>query len=1166
MYYDSPNLLTPEFSRWAGYPFVLAERVVFGLVLLNAFLLILGVIAGQLLVTVALCWWIKWLAIEGVRLVATHCYPTTEEKSTETESRNISDDRQTTRSHSTQTFPISIPAQRYDIATPTQFTGIAANSYERVLKTARRAQELETPSASESSYTTQDTQGESRRREEGHSVSASIPTVNPAGSEPSPPLSHASTSSDVAATLERDVAVEYDPSMLPSSSLSPLPTAADNKPPLVKVSLQSTDPSPPSSTSTSPVSEEYQEQLTSSHTETQVSSGSLALGSDSTDIDTETNAPILVRGVGGAVSSSISSSTATLSPSASIVESSTPPIGTSMATPSITTRQASDVNLESQPPPTLTISSSDLGTSSQGTDVADTGPPRPQDSFNLSAARNLLETTAIIEPPASVPADSATRITIEATAGPSSPLPGTELLTSTSTLSVSAPVTTTAKPSSTTATPTEAPAASSSSIPISDSLSGDIGRGGGSGTNNEHSSSFEGTIISDSDRTSILASTSSGGNNGARSEGAGMGVDVKGKGKEKEKKKGMRIPIQRAVKPLPRRARITDANGPPPSGTGAKGKEKEAAKGESQPSSSSEEFGDSSSAATSTSAANVGGSGVQNKGKGKGKERDVGSLTEGQSGADIMSDSKETESPSDESPSTHFNTAIPTLNPTPAVNPVFTNSSFLNVLMSNQAPVTYPITISRLSFVGPNPKPYPFVFGTQSFDLSRWVPQPAPITGPDGEGSGNSLDLGARTLGSTAAPTSSFDGGSGSIMRTREDVPKTKSVTGVVTTPKNSVFASTSSEPRAESALTSSGNTGSATLPVRPSLLGISDLRLGTGGPSTSTRVGIGHGEGIASSRAGGTSDNEDGSRMRLAVLSPEGSTSLPTTISTSVAVSNSLLPSPSSSSPSVTSFSPPAVQMATPIPALVSPTDFRTRLRYPLPSTDVQAAFPRRSAVELPTASASLLSANDALTAVAVETRVAIGNLLPSPVGRALTPRPVPPESMPLSLSLDFPSSSTTLSMPTSLPPSADSPIGINHLEALPFAGVDLRELDPSSSSSHSVIDTTSRIRTSPVATQALASSSAPSSAAIAAQERINFPARCILPSHGDSTSYTDDECCVCHETLFDGVLFDKSRVDYDVKVVEEALGLVWCRNCWKSLHRGCWDGFYLRDEELYG
>ncbi|KAJ8092313.1 hypothetical protein PM082_023916 [Marasmius tenuissimus] len=1165
MHYDSLKLLTPEFFRWAGYSFVIAERVVFGIVILNAFLLILGVIAGQLLVTVALCWWIKWLAIEGVRLVATHCYPTTEEESTETEGRNICDDRQTARSHSTQTFPISIPAQRYDIATATQFTGIAANSYERVLKTARRAQELETPSASESSYTTQDTQGESRRREEGHSVSASIPTVNPAGSEPSPPLSHASTSSDVAATLERDVAVEYDPSMLPSSSLSPLPTAADNKPPLVKVSLQSTDPSPPSSTSASPVSEEYQEQLTSSHTETQVSSGSLAPGSDSTDINSDTNAPILVNGAGGAASLPISSSTATLSASGSIARSSTSLIGTTMATPRITTQQASDVNLESQPSPTLATSSSSLGSSFQGADVADTGPPRPQDSLNPCAARNLLETTAIIEPPASVPADSATQIIFEATASPSSPLPEIEPLTSTSTLSISAPVTTTTKPSSTTPTPTEAPAASSSSIPLSDSLSGDIGRGGGSGTNDEHSSSSEGTIISDSDRTSILASTSSGGNNGARSEGVGIGVDLKGKGKEKEKKKGMRIPIQRAVKPLPRRARITtDANGPSPSGRGTKGKEKEAAKGESQPSSSSEEFGGSSSAATSASAANVGGSGVQDKGKGKGKERDAGSLTEGQSGADIMSDSKEAESPSDESPSTHFNTAIPTLNPTPAVNPVFTNSSFLNVLMSNQAPVTYPITISRLSFVGPNPKPYPFVFGTQSSDLSRWVPQPAPITGRDGEGSGNSLGLGARTLRSTAPSTSSFGNGSGSIMRTRGDVPKTKSVTGVATTPKNSVFASTSSEPRAESALTSSGRTGSATLPVRPSLLEPSDLWLGTGGPSTSTRVGTGYGEGITSGRAGGTSDNEDGSRMRLAVLTPEGSTSLPTTISTSVAVSNSLLPSPSLSLPSVTSSSPPAVRMATPIPALVFPTDFRTRLRYPLPSTDVQAAFPRRSAVELPTASASLLGANDALTAVAVETRVAIGNLLPSPVGRALIPRPVPPESMPLRLSLDFPSSSTSLSMPSSLPPSADSPIGINHLEALPFAGVDLRELDSPSSSPHSTPDTTSRMRTSPVATQALASSSAPSSAAIAAQERINFPARCILPSHGDSTSYTDDECCVCHETLFDGVLFDKSRVDYDVKVVEEALGLVWCRNCWKSLHRRCWDG--CKDEELYG
>ncbi|KAJ8092319.1 hypothetical protein PM082_023922 [Marasmius tenuissimus] len=64
-------------------------------------------------------------------------------------------------------------------------------------------------------------------------------------------------------------------------------------------------------------------------------------------------------------------------------------------------------------------------------------------------------------------------------------------------------------------------------------------------------------------------------------------------------------------------------------------------------------------------------------------------------------------------------------------------------------------------------------------------------------------------------------------------------------------------------------------------------------------------------------------------------------------------------------------------------------------------------------------------------------------------------------------------------------------------------------------------------------------------------FPNKCILPGDGD----TDNDCGICHEPLFDGTSFDKFDIDYDVKVLEEALNLIWCKKCWKSLHRGCWD-----------
>ncbi|KAK1216302.1 hypothetical protein PQX77_021073 [Marasmius sp. AFHP31] len=105
----------------------------------------------------------------------------------------------------------------------------------------------------------------------------------------------------------------------------------------------------------------------------------------------------------------------------------------------------------------------------------------------------------------------------------------------------------------------------------------------------------------------------------------------------------------------------------------------------------------------------------------------------------------------------------------------------------------------------------------------------------------------------------------------------------------------------------------------------------------------------------------------------------------------------------------------------------------------------------------------------------------------------------------------------------------------------------------SSSPVSTSSRTTTQPPSSSTTTNTS---TVTIPSKQRKNLPAKCILP--GDDG--TDNECCICHETLFDGGPFDKFDVDHDVKALEDALGLVWCRKCWKSLHRGCWDGCECR------
>ncbi|KAL0569873.1 DNA-dependent ATPase fun30 [Marasmius crinis-equi] len=70
----------------------------------------------------------------------------------------------------------------------------------------------------------------------------------------------------------------------------------------------------------------------------------------------------------------------------------------------------------------------------------------------------------------------------------------------------------------------------------------------------------------------------------------------------------------------------------------------------------------------------------------------------------------------------------------------------------------------------------------------------------------------------------------------------------------------------------------------------------------------------------------------------------------------------------------------------------------------------------------------------------------------------------------------------------------------------------------------------------------------------RKKLPLKCVLPSD-DSDQELDNECPICLSTLFEGGSFDKYDVDYDVKALEEALALVWCRVCWKSMHQECWN-----------
>ncbi|KAK1226357.1 hypothetical protein PQX77_010664, partial [Marasmius sp. AFHP31] len=161
---DLPNLFAQELSQWAEYPFFMAEHVLVNLVVLTFFLLSLVITIGLILFIVTLCWWIKWLILEGPRhviplyppeflaqwthrLVCRLCSTsatTTEEKSTSNKGANTHEDTNTPPSQSIQTSSsLSLSPSTPNVATSTRFTGIAASSYERV---ARRAQAPEAPS------------------------------------------------------------------------------------------------------------------------------------------------------------------------------------------------------------------------------------------------------------------------------------------------------------------------------------------------------------------------------------------------------------------------------------------------------------------------------------------------------------------------------------------------------------------------------------------------------------------------------------------------------------------------------------------------------------------------------------------------------------------------------------------------------------------------------------------------------------------------------------------------------------------------------------------------------------------------------------------------------------------------------------------------------------
>ncbi|KAK1216082.1 hypothetical protein PQX77_021293 [Marasmius sp. AFHP31] len=161
---DLPNLFAQESSQWAEYPFFMAEHVLVNLVVLTFFLLSLVITIGLILFIVTLCWWIKWLILEGPRRVIPYYPPeflaqwtrrlvcrlcsisatTTEEKSTSNKGVNTREDTNTPPSQSIQTSSsLSLSPGTPNVATSARFTGIAASSYERV---ARRAQAPESPS------------------------------------------------------------------------------------------------------------------------------------------------------------------------------------------------------------------------------------------------------------------------------------------------------------------------------------------------------------------------------------------------------------------------------------------------------------------------------------------------------------------------------------------------------------------------------------------------------------------------------------------------------------------------------------------------------------------------------------------------------------------------------------------------------------------------------------------------------------------------------------------------------------------------------------------------------------------------------------------------------------------------------------------------------------
>ncbi|KAJ8092320.1 hypothetical protein PM082_023923 [Marasmius tenuissimus] len=136
---DLIDVFTQEFSRWVGYPFLMAEKVLVRLVVLTFFLLSLGIAIGLILVIFVLSWWIRWLVLEGPRLVGQICTRTTS-----TEGRFTSNEcPNATRSQSTQATPVlSSDTPTPNVANPAWFTGMGGPSYERaLLNLVRRARQ-----------------------------------------------------------------------------------------------------------------------------------------------------------------------------------------------------------------------------------------------------------------------------------------------------------------------------------------------------------------------------------------------------------------------------------------------------------------------------------------------------------------------------------------------------------------------------------------------------------------------------------------------------------------------------------------------------------------------------------------------------------------------------------------------------------------------------------------------------------------------------------------------------------------------------------------------------------------------------------------------------------------------------------------------------------------